>query len=522
MKTKYILRGLLVTILLAFTVTNCGYDEDLIEELAIDREFAPVALTARVRNQTTVELNWKADENVDHYLVEFSADDPSFNTIFLTVNVTANQLPFQAAMEGETLYYIRVKAVSSRGLDDSKYATITAQTLTEQIFLASQPGDIGATEATLRWPANSNVTHIIIQPGDINHDITTQEKADGIAVITGLTGETNYTATLYNNTKVRGILMFTTGIDVGDNTLVLPTDDLFQVITDAAPGDILLLEQGDYTSQTGTITLDKSITIQGLRVDFKPLLKVNFEIIGGAADVSLIDLDLQGDGEGSSTLQDVIRYTGSGNFNSLLISGCIVHNYSRSFIAGNQTDAIVQSVIVEKCIVTDVFTSGGDFIDFRNSDVLNLTVKTSTFRNIASAASSGPRDFIRLDAAGTSNNTGVTLNVLLENCTLYNVSNPGRRILYVRFVSNDIIVQNNLFAETTAYYSNQSGTDPTTTFINNNYFNAPGFYATNTVYDTTTTYTTLDPGFVNAATGNFTVTNQTLLDNQVGDPRWRQ
>jgi len=58
MKAKYILKGLLVTILLTLTVVSCGYDEAVIEELAIDREFAPVALTARVRNQTNVELNW--------------------------------------------------------------------------------------------------------------------------------------------------------------------------------------------------------------------------------------------------------------------------------------------------------------------------------------------------------------------------------------------------------------------------------------------------------------------------------
>ena len=32
-----------------------------------------------------------------------------------------------------------------------------------------------------------------------------------------------------------------------------------------------------------------------------------------------------------------------------------------------------------------------------------------------------------------------------------------------------ITVQNNLFAETTAYYSNQSRTDPNPTFLNNNY-----------------------------------------------------
>lgn len=514
MKTKNIIK-VLFTIFLTITVTNCGYNEDLIEELAVDREFAPVALSARVRNQTTVELNWTADDNVEHYIVEFSADDPNFGTIFLTVEVTANQLPIQIALEGETLYSIRVKAISGRGLDESKWSLTQAQTLTEQIMLPSEPGDIGATQAILRWPANSNVTHFIVQPGDIRHDITSQEKIDGVATITGLTGETDYTAVLYNNTKVRGSATFTTGIDVGDNTLVLPTDDLFQMIADAAPGDILLLEQGDYTSQTGTITLDKSITIQGLRTDFKPRLKVSFSIIDGAVDVNLIDLDLTGDL--ATLLTDVVRYTGAGNYNSLLVRGCNIHDYDRSFIAGNVTDAIVQSVTVENCIVTNVLTNGGDFIDFRNSDALNVSVTTSTFNNCAPG-----RDFFRLDDAGTSTQTGITANVLLDRCTIYACSNTADRILYVRFQLNKITVTNNLFAETTAYYSNQSRTDPSPTFNNNNYFNAPGFYAVNTVYDATTTYTTLDPGFVDAAAGNFKITNQTLLDNQVGDPRWRQ
>jgi hypothetical protein len=288
------------------------------------------------------------------------------------------------------------------------------------------------------------------------------------------------------------------------------------MIADAAPGDILLLEQGDYTAQSGTITLNKSITIQGLRVDFKPLLKVVFSITTGAEDTKLIDLDLQGNGEGSADLLDVVRFSGVGNYNSLLISGCNIHDYGRSFIAGNVTDAIVQSIIVENSIVTNIFTSGGDFIDFRNSDALNITVKTSTFNNCAPA-----RDFFRLDAAGTSNNNMPlkTTNVLLENCTLYGVSNTTDRILYIRFNANAITVRNNLFAQTTAIYSNQATTSEPV-FLNNNYFNATGLHTTNTRFDSTDPASTLDPGFANATSGDFTITNQTLIDNNVGDPRW--
>lgn len=513
MKTKYILKTLFI-LCLAFAITSCGYDEEVINDLDVNRAFAPVALTAKIRNQTTVELNWTVRPNVSKYVVEFSADDPNFGTIFKAVDVTPNQLPIQIALEGETVYSIRVKAISAIGSEESTWAVVNATTLTEQLMLPFEAGDVAATRATFRWVANSNVTQLVLQPGDIIHVITSQEKTDGVATVMGLTGETAYSVTLLNNTKIRGTAAITTGIDVGDNTLVLPTDDLFQMIADAAPGDILLLEQGDYTAQAGTITLDKSITIQGLRRDFKPLLKVSFSIVTGATDVSLIDLDLTGDTP--TLLTDVVRYTGVGNFNSLLISGCNIHDYDRSFVAGNVTDAILQSLKVENNVVTNILTSGGDFIDFRNSDVLNVEVKTSTFNNCAPG-----RDFFRLDDAGTSTQKGLVCNVLLDSCTLYACSNTDDRILYVRFQTNKLTVSNNLFAETSAYYSNQSRTDPTPTFLNNNYFNAPAFFATNTVFDNTTNYTTLNPGFVNAAGGNFTITNQTLKDNAVGDPRWR-
>ena len=64
MKTKYknILKTLF-SIFLTFIVFSCGYNEDVIEELAINREFAPLSLKAIVRNQTIVELSWTANDN---------------------------------------------------------------------------------------------------------------------------------------------------------------------------------------------------------------------------------------------------------------------------------------------------------------------------------------------------------------------------------------------------------------------------------------------------------------------------
>ena len=46
MKVKYIFKSILVVILLATTVTGCDYDKELIEELPVNREFAPIELNA--------------------------------------------------------------------------------------------------------------------------------------------------------------------------------------------------------------------------------------------------------------------------------------------------------------------------------------------------------------------------------------------------------------------------------------------------------------------------------------------
>ncbi|OMP32369.1 DUF5123 domain-containing protein [Mangrovimonas sp. DI 80] len=514
MKTTHILKSFFALMVLLGSFASCTKQEPLIEELQIDREFMPTELEAFIRNQVNIELNWNTDDAVDTYLAEFSTSE-DFSTIAESVTVNSDELPVLVPLQAETLYYIRVKAISSRGLDDSKYATITAETETEQIFLPQEAEDILATEATLRWVPNSTVTHITLQPGDIVHDITSEEMATGITVITDLTGETEYTAQIFNDTTVRGSTSFTTGIDIGDGLLVTPEDDLLQMIADAEPGATLVLDAGDYTAQTASVTLDKSITIRGLYSFDKPLLKIGFKLSTGASAVSLIDLDLTGNLE--IDLKEVLVFDGAGSYESILISGCNIHDYDKALIYGNVTGAVLNSFTVENSVVTNVLTNGGDFIDFRNSDVLNINVNTSTFNNCAPA-----RDFFRVDAAGDSNGTGLTCNINLANCTLYACSNSDKRIFYVRFADNDITSTNNLITDTEARgYSDNSATDETITFANNNYFNAPTFYDSSVKrYDDSTTYTTVDPGYADPVNGDFSVSTQSIIDYNIGDPRW--
>lgn len=521
MKTKMLSKGILAMLVLAFTLSSCsGYDVDLIDALSVNRVFSPIGITTRVTNQTTVELNWTLRDDADHYVVEFSADDPNFGTIFRRIeNVKAADLPLKVVLEGETVYSIRVKGISASGLEDSKWTTTTATTLSEQLFIAGPDSDIQATQAIVRWTPNSNVTQLVANPGNIVHTITADEKVTGVATITGLRGETQYTVLLYNNTKKRGTKVFTTGIDIGNGILVQPTDDLNAVVNAAASGATLVLMPGNYTVYSGLITINKPITIRGLRSYDKPKLHVNFSAITGATDTKLIDLELNGD----ATLTDMFRFnTASYNYGPLSISGCFVHDYNVSFIGANVSSSKVTSVTVDNSIVKNVNnTVSGDLIDFRLTYVTDITVKNSTFNNCSLG-----RDFVRVDAATGLTGTGLNTNVLIDACTLYNVSNTvaPKRILYVRFVNNTSTVRNTLIASTTAIYSNQTATTAPT-FSNNNYFNAVSFYdaaITSNKIDGSTSKTTLDPGFVSVSTDNFTITNATLKSNGVGDPRWRQ
>lgn len=531
MKTKYIYKGILAALFMAFTVSSCdGYEVDLINDLLVDRAFAPVGVTARVRNQINVELNWTVKEGVDHYVIEFSADDPDFNVIEKTVEVTPDQLPLTVTLDGETVYSIRVKAVSSTGLEDSKWSVVTATTLSEQNFLAIQPGDIQAKQATFRWIPNINVTELLITPGDIRHTITPDEKLAGIATVTGLVGQTAYTVQLLNGTKKRGIQAFTTLIDIGNGILVSPTDDLNAIVAAATSGDILVLEAGDYTAYVGEIILNKSLTIRGLLPYDKPKLHVKFTITTGTSNLSLIDLDLDGGPLTTGLNSSLMTISGANtNYGDILVSGCNVHDFERSLIAANAASSKVNSYTVDNSIVKNVNTNAGaDFIDFRNTYVATLTVKNSTFDTCSAS-----RDFIRVDAVAAPNGfsgTGLTTNVLVDSNTLYNVSNLAnvptvapKRLLYVRFSINASIVRNNLVAETSATWSNQS-TTTLPVYSANYYFNAPYPMADVTIVSGNkpdASGTVANPQFVSAATGNFKIQNQTLIDNLIGDPRWR-
>lgn len=529
-----IIKNIIIVIGLA-SVLLVGCKDDItpiIEELDFNRVFTPTEVTVRIRNMTTAELSWEVRPDASSYVVEFSEDSLEFVNIVATETVLPNEIPFSYRLAGETQYSARIKGVTEGGIEESKWAAIVFRTDAENILYPLEDGDVQAKSAVVKWPAGEEATHFVINPGNVNRPITAQEIAAGEANITDLTGETEYNVKMLENDKQRGEVTFTTLVDLEGVIQVRPEDDLNAVITTAEDGAELILYPGEYTVFQGDIVINKSISIKGLYPYDKPKINIQFLIETGAGDISVADVEMIGEYVDATTGgEELISYafkfnsTDDAAFGNLIIKGCNIHNYEKSLLAGSSNVFSVESVLVDDCIVSNVITDGGDFIDFRASYVGKLTVSNSTFYKVATE---NTRDFIRMDGStkGNTYDDGTrTPEIIVTNCTMNNVMNSGssmKRFFYVRWSQHTIESKNNLFTDMgISVYTNQSLTlQPECSF--NNYFNADGYFTEvpEIKTDNSNNYTMVDPGFVDAANGDFTVTNQTVLDNFVGDPRW--
>ncbi|VBB48425.1 Fibronectin type III domain protein [uncultured Paludibacter sp.] len=498
-------------------IVSCSNDFTEYLETQYARLFSPINLTAKIQNKVDVKLTWTVSDNVESYVVEvYENDSLTFSgTPVMTISdITPNQVPYTiTGLKGETKYSARVKAVSS-SVDESKWTGVYFKTDAENIFFAFEDGDIQATSVTLRWPAGQTATDILITPGDITHTLTTDEIAAGVVTITGLTGETEYTAKLMNGTSTRGTATFTTLVDLGGAIAVYPTDDLAALLAAANSGDAFALYPGNYGSTTKFV-VPVNVEIKAVYPNDRPILNGYISLENGS---SLLMKELIMDGTGlTDGNQTIVFNTAATTYGGLDIEGCEIKNYVKGLYYVNVAST-VESIIINNNIIHDIECSGGDFMDCRTGVVKVLTFTNNTVYNSAAA-----RDFIRMDdSSGTF--SGITSQITIGHNTLYKVSNTdGKRLLYVRFVNNAITFTNNIVAETRAMFSNQSKTS-VPSFNNNNYFNAPNLTSTAptvtaSFYDDSAS--TLDPGFTSAETGNFTITNETVKDKAIGDPRWR-
>jgi hypothetical protein len=508
----------IVACLLAFGFTGCKDNIDpLVEELSLNRALTPTGLTARIRTLTTIELTWNTRADVSHYVVEFSEDNLAFNTIIHTAEVTANQLPYQHTFAGETQYSARVKAVGE-GVEDSNWTAVTITTAPENIFILPVPeSDITANEATLRWTPGGVATQLVANPGNIIHDITAGEIAAGAATITGLTGETNYTVKLMNGTKSRGTATFTTLIDLGGATAINPGDNIVSILNAAADGAAFVIFPGTY--ELGSYALTKSVKLSGYLSSNKPI--INGQLTCGATVASVELKSLIFRGNSGTPLAQFFNTVAGCNLTTLSIDDCEISHYTNNFIYNNASGTY-GTISIKNCYVHDITGTGGDGLDFRGGVLGTLSVEKSTFAN-------GFRTFLRMQVASNvsfKNNTFYKVCIGTidgNNAGLFRMSNASSTFevsgcLFVETGRADAVtlVNGGVWTRTT----NMAVASPV--YANNNIFNCFNIFAGLYTTAAQVSATELNPNFVDAATGNFKVTNQTIIDNNIGDPRWLQ
>lgn len=507
-----------------FTAASCSDPDDELTSVEYDRLFSPTALEAKVQNKTNVRVSWEciSEKDASSYTIELFANDADMaceGTATLSFDEVTENPYIITGLEGETTYSIRVKAVGDT--KESKWVVTTFETDAEQILENVTDDDITSKSVTLKWPAGSAVTSIAISGGKTGtHNLSSEEIAAGAATITDLTYETEYTFTIMNGSKSRGKVTVTT---LPNYTPAYPGDDLQAKIDAAEEGEtIMLLPSKDGStnqyvyvdSETGAeitkeLTISKNISIKCLGT--KPVeARIKF-VLDGATGFAVENITFTG------VKDDALIKTSN-------CSGTITINNIEASGFGN----FIVDPGVSACTVNEFTVTNSYFHDmcaskrFIDSQKKKCAIMVFNMKNCTVANSCSGSDFIRFDY--NANAKGMVIN--FENNTLYKIEATSKGLFYIRsnkagdkdFTAN---IKNNVFAEMgEKVYFSQDGKTDNLVFSNNNYYNTPSLLANpdggaGKVFDTTGLL--LNPGFKDAANGDFTITNETLVDKNIGN-----
>lgn len=510
----------LIGLFVVGVAVSCSDPMSEIKELGITRNFAPVALTAKVVNKTDIKLEWNKSD-AESYTIEVFYEDPDFagTPVKTITGITNDDIPYTInGLEGETEYSIRVKAVSGR-LSDSKWSTVTATTDAEQIFYTvDEENDVTESTITVRWPAGATATAIVVTPGDKEFPVTADAIAAGEFTITGLDAETEYTIKLMNGTKTRGTVKAKTAIDLGGAIHVKAGADLKALLDAAVDGDVFAFDPGTYSilndeEKPTTYEITKKISFKSVRSYNRAIIKAGF-ILATGAEFSMNQIVLDGD----KTVGNAISYSGTekGTECKLTIEDCEVTGFKTTFITDAKTD-IVGYITINNSLIHDM-PLANRCIDFQGGALAELIITNCTIYNV-----SGGDSFIRNDDKGTYNGK---LYVNIDHCTLDGFNTTGKGILYIRkgAKAGDLTIAftNNVVSNSTGVFSNFTpNVEPS--FEHNNYFNAPNLVqATATeaskIFDNAGT--AYDPQYADYSKFDFTIGSDDIKALKIGDPRW--
>ena len=533
-KIKHILIAAILTA--GGFLAGCTSIADELTELSLTRCLEPLNLEYTISNGDSVVFNWDLVTGSDQFALQIAENSGTFETedgkltssVIHDMVIKADQVPFGIKLTADQEYYFRVQAqTSANDKEPSKWAVYADPIATYAVRSSLFPEVTGrtATSITLSWNEDPEVTHILCTPREgtpVRYDLSEDEVKAHTATVSNLTASTNYTVGLYYMSANRGELsLYTMPAFDGTEAVVSDLAGLQAAFADKAPKVRLTMAGSPYDLGSVDLTGDMEIYGEEAADGTRPVIHGSVSIAGAETIGRFLSQGIEWNGNDGSTGRHVQMK--SGDITDVTYRNCTITGYSDGLFYNN-AGGTVSSVTYEGCDIYDIPGSGGDGIDIRKGELGNLNFINNTVYN-------GLRTFLRIDADVT-----VTGKLTVRNNTFMGIStaiegsnNRGFLGIRTETASGKVEIASNIFLHMTGFSTmistsaqNLAGTSYS--FSNNHFFDVAEEFFNDKCAEATAiagggSVLAADPCF-NSAGMNFHLTNSTLVNAKVGDPRW--
>lgn len=528
-----------------------------IDDPSTNRPFLPTSFSVKtVKDSAT--FSWSAPVLSAGKRYTYTVDisqDTSFSSIDFTKTVdTLGFVVLEPTLAVGKKYYARMRVNSFVGSAPSRYYYLAKPfTINGLNYLrVIRDFELATTTALIHWYVNANTTDLSTVVLSVNGgvvstvNISASEIAAGAKTLTNLTPNTKYTLQLFAGAKSRGIMNFQTTNTVTYTTTLSAGADLIGAINAAADGAVIGLNPGAYTLGTSVFTMTgKSITIRSTSnnpADTKINVR-QFEVAGNNAGVTFAGVEINGNYSGTSlgtyfiVLRGAVANGDPANFTDVKIDNCIIHDFTRCVVLGNNATTVntqtINSISINNSIIYNLDKAGTSTYYTMSLEKLlfnNFNITKSTFYSVGAGM---------FNMSTTLAATTVVPTITIDYCTFNNYGGSGKYLFIdannnkISYTQKNSILANSPQAGTinaTAFRCTGAGS--TLDFLSNNYFNLNStagattpvnltglnqvnFFTVNLGWTATTTYFSLA-----AIPPTNPIMTASTNGSSIGDPRW--
>lgn len=516
-------------------LAGCTSVADELTELSLTRCLEPLNLEYTISNGDSVIFNWDLVSGSDQFALQIAENDGTFETedgkltsaVIKDLIVTADKVPYGIKLTADQKYFFRVQAqTSANDKEPSKWA-VSADTISTYAVRSSLfPEVTGRTSSsiTISWNEDPEVTHILCTPREgtpVRYDLTDEDiKAHTATIDEGLTASTNYTVILYYMSASRGELSLYTMPDLSGIATVSTVEDLKQAFTDGAPKIVVSMAGSPY--ELGSVDLTKNMELYGQEDadGTRPVIMGTVSVNGTIDHFRCEGIEWNGNGY---EIGRHIQIEKGASITEVTFRNCTITGLENGLLYSNKEyGANIGTITYEGCTIYDIPGSGGDGLDIREGNSLgSINFTNNTVYNSF-------RTFLRIDKNVTlTGKVTISNNTLMGLCT--EIEGSNNRGLFAVRSAGTVEISSNLLLHMTGlatFMSTSSDNIAASSFTisNNHYFDVAETFFNERCTEANAiagggSVLAADPCF-NSAGMNFHLTNSSMLNAKVGDPRW--